>query len=183
MKLNNDNIKETIDNEKLLLDKEKNISPALRSVFQLLLAFMQVMIDRLNLNSKNSSKPLSSDPNRKKSNKPHKLNKKPGAQPGRIGKQLKLVSDPDQIKLLKVDKRTLPRDTYTEAEFEARQVVDFEVSICVTEYRAQVLIGSDGQRYVASFPSHVKRPIQYGPKTKASAVYILTPNIRLFSLF
>lgn len=87
MKLNNDNIKETIDNAKSLLAKEKNISPALRSVIQLLLVFMQVMLDRLGLNSKNSSKPPSSDPNRKKSSKRNKSNKKPGGQPGRIGKQ------------------------------------------------------------------------------------------------
>jgi transposase len=187
MKLNNDNIKETIVNAKLLLAKEKNISPALRSVFQLLLVFMEVMLERLSLNSKNSSKPPSSDPNRKKSTKRNKTKKKPGGQPGRIGKQLKPVSDPDKIELLKLDKRTLPRDNYRESGFEARQVVDFEVSICVTEYRAQVLIGSDGKRYVAPFPAHVKRPIQYGPKAKASAVYMsqfqLTPYARIVDYF
>jgi transposase len=187
MKLNNDNIKETIESAKSLLAKEKNISPALRTVFQLLLVFMQAMLERFNLNSKNSSKPPSSDPNRKKQTKRNKTNKKPGGQPGRIGKQLKPVSDPDKVELLKVDKRTLPRDSYTEAGFEARQVVDFEVSICVTEYRAQVLIGTDGKRYVATFPAHVRRPIQYGPKAKASAVYMsqfqLTPYARIVDYF
>lgn len=187
MKLNNDNVKETIDNAKSLLAKEKNISPALRSVIQLLLVFMEVMLERLSLNSKNSSKPPSSDPNRKKPSQRNKSNKKPGGQPGRIGKQLKPVSDPDKVELLKIDKRTLPRDNYTDGGFEARQVVDFEVSICVTEYRAQVLIGSNGKRYVASFPAHIKRPIQYGPKAKASAVYMsqfqLTPYARIVDYF
>ena len=182
MKLNNENIKETIDNAKSLLSKEKNISPALRSVFQLLLIFMEVMLERLSLNSKNSSKPPSSDPNRKKSSG-RKTNKKPGGQPGRIGKQLKPISDPDKVEVLKIDKRTLPRDKYTDSGYEARQIVDFEVSVCVTEYRAQVLVDSHGKRYVASFPAHVKRPIQYGPKTKASAVYMsqhqLTPYARI----
>lgn len=187
MKLNSDNIKETIDNAKSLLAKEKNISPALRSVFQLLLVFMEVMLERLSLNSKNSSKPPSSDPNRKKSTQRTKSNKKPGGQPGRIGKQLKPVSDPDKVELLKIDKRTLPKDNYTDGGFEVRQVVDFEVSICVTEYRAQILIGRDGKRYVASFPAHVKRPIQYGPKAKTSAVYMsqyqLTPYARIADYF
>lgn len=187
MKLNNDNIKETIDNARSLLAKEKNISPALRSIFQMLLVFMQAMLERLSLNSKNSSKPPSSDPNRKKSTSRNKTNKKPGGQPGRIGKQLKPVMDPDKIEVLEIDKRTLPKNSYREDGFESRQVVDFEVSICVTEYRAQVLIGSDGTRYVASFPEHVQRPIQYGPKTKASAVYMsqfqLIPYARIVDYF
>lgn len=187
MKLNNDNIQETIANAKSLLAKEKNMSLALRSVIQLLFVFMQAMLERFNLNSNNSSQPPSSDPNRKKSTKPNKTNRRPGGQPGRIGKQLKPVSDPDKIEMLKLDKHTLPADQYTESGFETRQVVDFEVSICVTEYRAQILIGSDGKRYVASFPKHVKRPIQYGPKAKASAVYMsqfqLIPYARIVDYF
>ena len=187
MKLNNENVKETIDNAKALLAKEKNISPALRSVIQLLLVFMEVMLNRLSLNSKNSSKSPSSDPNRKKSSTRKKTNKKPGGQPGRIGKQLKPVSDPDQVEHLTLDKRKLPRDRYTEAGFEARQVIDVDVSICVTEYRAQILIGSDGKRYVAPFPAFVKRPIQYGPKAKACSVYMsqfqLIPYARIIDYF
>jgi len=187
MKLTNDNIKATIEHAKSLLGKEKNISPALRSIFQLLLVFMQAMVERLSLTSQNSSKPPSSDPNRKKTSKRNKSKKKPGGQPGRIGKPLKPVSDPDEIRLLKVDKRRLPKDTYTASGFEARQVIEFDVSIVVTEYRAEVLMGSHGERYVASFPEHVKRPIQYGPKTKASAVYMsqfqLTPYARIVDYF
>lgn len=187
MTLNNENIRETINNAKSLLAKEKNISPALRSIFQVLLVFMQAMLERLSLNSKNSSHPPSSDPNRKKSTKRSASKKKPGGQPGRIGKQLKPVSDPDKVEVLKIDKRTLPRDNYIEGGFESRQVIDFEVSICVTEYRAEILIGSDGKEYVAAFPEHVGRPIQYGPKTKASAVYMsqfqLMPYARIVDYF
>ena len=69
MKLNNENVKETINNAKSMLAKETNISPALRSVVQLLLVFMEVMLNRFSLNSKNSSKSPSSDPNRKKISK------------------------------------------------------------------------------------------------------------------
>ena len=187
MKLNNENVKETINNAKSMLAKETNISPALRSVFQLLLVFMEVMLNRFSLNSKNSSKSPSSDPNRKKISKKKETNKKPGGQPGRIGNQLKPVSDPDQIKFLQLDKRTLPEGDYIDAGFEARQIVDFDVSICITEYRAQALIGSDGKRYVAPFPLHVKRPIQYGPKAKSCSVYMsqfqLIPYARIVDYF
>lgn len=187
MTLNNDNIKETINSAKSLLAKEKNISPALRSVIQLLLTFMQAMLERISLNCKNSSKPPSSDPNRLKSTQKNTTKKKPGGQTGRTGKQLKPVSNPDKIKWIKLDRRTLPKGDYAESGFETRQVIDFEVSIFVTEYRAQVLVKSDGKRYVAPFPKYVKRPIQYGSKAKASAVYLsqfqLMPYGRIVDYF
>ncbi|NKB47032.1 MAG: hypothetical protein GKR77_04515 [Legionellales bacterium] len=41
-------------------------------------------------------------------------------------------------------------------------MVDFEVMLCVTEYRAQVLVDAQGKCYVAPFPTHAKRPIQDG---------------------
>ena len=177
----------TIDKARTLLDKEENISEELCTTLQALLTLTETMAKHFNLNSKNSSKPPSSDPNRKKRTKKNNTKKKPGGQIGRIGKQLKPVSEPDEIKQLKLDKRTLPKGDYTEGGFESRQVIDFEVSIFVTEYRAQVLVNSDGKRYVAPFPEHVKRPIQYGPKTKASAVYMsqfqLTPYARIADYF
>ena len=188
MKIDNINVKETIDTANELLAKEKSISPALRAVFQFILTLMQVMVERLSLNSKNSSKPPSTDPNRKKSiPKRCGSKRKPGGQPGRIGTQLKQVKDPDIIENLNIDKSTLPKGNYCDAGYEARQIVDFNVSILITEYRAQVLIDEHGKRYVAQFPSHVVRPIQYGPKTKASSVYMsqyqLTPYNRIKDYF
>jgi len=162
----------TIKQAKALLKKEKQISPALRTVMDILLMVLEVLLQRFNLNSKNSSKPPSSDPNRKKTSKQKNTsNRKPGGQPGRIGKQLKPVDNPDEIKEIKIDKRSLPKGDYTEAGYEARQVVDILVSANITEYRAQVLMNSAGNRYVAPFPDFVKRPIQYGPGMKASSVY------------
>ena len=188
MKLNNSTVMKTVDNAKALLKKEKTLSPALRSILLLLFAFMQVMFEHLSLNSKNSSKPPSTDQNgKKKKTRKRNTNNKPGGQPGRTGKQLKPVHDPDQIEEIKLDKRTLPKGNYTKSGFEARQVIDFEISICITEYRAEVLVDDNGKRYVASFPVHVKRPIQYGQKTKASAVYMsqyqLIPYARIADYF
>ncbi len=66
-------------------------------------------------------------------------------------------------------------------------MVDFEVTLCVTEYRAQVLVDAQGKRYVAPFPAHAKRPIQYGVNTKANSVYFsqyqLLPYARLENYF
>ncbi len=56
--------------------------------------------------------------------------------------------------------------------YESRQVMDFAVSVHVTEYRAQILIDEKGNQFVADFSEFVTRPIQYGPKTKASSVYM-----------
>ncbi len=81
----------------------------------------------------------------------------------------------------------MPKGNYRDDGYEARQVIDFKVSINVTEYRAQVLVDTEGNRYVANFPAFVTRPVQYGPKTKASAVYMsqyqLTPYNRIEDYF
>ena len=189
MRLNSENIKETIKETKALLNKEQNISPALRAVIGLLLVFMEAMLTRLGLNSKNSSKPPSTDQNKNKTkkNRRTKSNKKPGGQPGRIGQQLKPVSDPDIIEDIKIDKRTLPRGSYKESGFEARQIIDIDVSIIVTEYRAQILVDESGKQFVATFPENVKRPIQYGSSVKAQSVYMsqyqLTPYARINDYF
>ena len=57
----------------------------------------------------------------------------------------------------------------------------------LTEYRAQVLIDSAGQRYVAEFPDKVDRPIQYGDSIKAHSVYLsqfqLLPYNRIVDYF
>ena len=173
MKIDNIEVSKTIEEAKSLLKKEKNISPALRAVFELILVLMQAMLIRFGLNSRNSSKPPSSDPNRNKStNKKPKSNRKPGGQVGRKGSQLKPFDSPDEIKDLKIDKRTLPKGNYTDAGYESRQVLDFKMSIHVIEYRAQVLVDQKGNKYIAPFPESVTRPIQYGTKIKSTAVYM-----------
>lgn len=172
MKIDNNNVRQTLETAKSMLAKEKNISPAFLAVLNLLLMFMQMMLDRFGLTSKNSSKPPASDPNRAKKNNKNSNGRKPGGQKGRLGVQLKPISNPDIIEKIAIDKRSLPKSNYRDGGFEARQVVDFDISVIVTEYRAQILIDEKGKSYVAEFPSFVTRPIQYGAKTKAAAVYM-----------
>lgn len=165
-------ITETINNARKLLETDKQISPALKAMFEMLLMIVVLLAQQLSLSSRNSSKPPSSDRNREKKKNEKNHQKKPGGQPGRVGVNLKPVDDPDKIVPIKLDKRSLPRGDYREVGFEARQVVDIEISRVVTEYRAQILEDVKGNRYTADFPDGVTRPIQYGQSIKSQAVYL-----------
>ena len=49
---------------------------------------------------------------------------------------------------------------------------DVDISVCVTEYRAQILVDAHGKRWVAPFPQNVAASVQYGSSVKAGAVYM-----------
>jgi len=164
-------IQQAIDNIRAQLDQDESTSPAMRASIDMLILVVSLLANRFNLNSRNSSKPPASDPNRVKSPR-HKSGKKPGGQPGHRGSTLQPYEDPDFIEPISIDRRSLPRGEYQDGGFESRQVVDIDISRIVTEYRAQVLIDAHGQRFVASFPASVTRPIQYGSQIKAHSVYL-----------
>jgi len=131
---------------------------------------VSILLDRLNLNSSNSSKPPSSDPNRQKKRRGKGLQR--GGQVGHVGKTLKQFDEVDEVRELKIDRRKLPEGQYAHVGFEKRQVVDIEFSRVVTEFRAEVLMDAKGKRYVADFPKGVTRPVQYGKALKSYAVYM-----------
>lgn len=81
------NITETLDNARKQLETDKQISPALRAMFEMLLMIITLLTGKLGLNSQNSSKPPSTDPNRKKKQR-GKGNNKPGGQPGRLEQRM-----------------------------------------------------------------------------------------------
>jgi len=169
--IQNIDIDATLAKVKKLLVEEKELSPAMRSMVELLVLLITLLVSRLNLNSRNSSKPPSSDPNRKKGSKA-KGDKKAGGQKGRIGVTLQKVDDPDEIEEIKLDRRKLPPGRYREIGYESRQVFDIDISRVVTEYRAQILEDSKGNRFVAPFPKKVTKAVQYGNGVKAHSVYM-----------
>ena len=171
MTINNIDVKATIERVKGLLAAEKDLSPALTASLEVLLLLVSLLVDRLGLNSKNSSKPPSADPNRAKEPK-DKSDRKPGGQIGRRGTTLLQVDDPDEVEVLKIDRTTLPKGQYRDVGYEARQVIDLDISKVVTEYQAQILEDQNGKRYVASFPDGVTRPVQYGIGVKVNSVYM-----------
>ncbi|RJY06183.1 hypothetical protein D5R81_18065, partial [Parashewanella spongiae] len=63
-----------------------------------------LLANRLGLNSKNSSKPPSTDPDNNKDKKPRN-NNKAGGQKGHTGTTLRQVKNPDSIEPIKIDKR------------------------------------------------------------------------------
>ena len=66
MKIKNINIKATLEKARQLIDEDTQISAATRSIVEILILIITLLANRLNLDSSNSSKPPSNDPNRKK---------------------------------------------------------------------------------------------------------------------
>ncbi len=134
----------------------------------------------LNKNSSNSSKPPSTDsfarekPNPKSSR--IRSGKKPGGQPGHVGKTLTLVDNPDKTTVHKIKKckncgKNLEDEIAT--DFERRQVFDIPpVKLYVEEHKAEVKKCPCGCINIADFPEDVKFPVQYGPRITSSAVYL-----------
>jgi len=111
--IDNIDVKATLKRVQVLLDEEPNLSPALRSTLEVLILVVQLMVGRLSLSSRNSSKPPSTDrfPTPKKPKEGEA--KKTGGQKGRVGTTLKKVESPDRIENLPVDRSALPEGEYT----------------------------------------------------------------------
>lgn len=131
---------------------------------------------RLNKNSRNSSKPPSSDSFKKKpQNNREKTNKKSGGQKGHVGKTL-LFSAPDEVVTLPVLSCECCNKDLSQTEIsdlEKRQVHDIPViKIHVTEYQAEKKLCCCGHMTVAIFPAEVSSAIQYGARIKGFALYL-----------
>jgi transposase len=171
MKIESIDIQATIEKAQMLVREDKQLSAATKSIVEILILIISLLANRLNLNSTNSSKPPSSDENRKRRAK-NKTGKKAGGQKGHVGTTLKKVDEPDKVELIKVDRSKLPAGRYRQAGFVSRQVFDIDISRVVTEYRAQILEDDNGKRFVAAFPKGVTKAVQYGTGLKAHAVYM-----------
>ena len=107
MKIENIDIQATIEKAQLLIRDDKQLPAATKSMFEILILIITLLVNRLNLNSTNSSKPPGSDPNREKHPR-EKTGKKVGGQKGHVGTTLEKVDTPDRIEEIKVDRRKLP---------------------------------------------------------------------------
>lgn len=171
MKINGIDVDAALKKGETVLSKEKGLSPEIRYVVELLVLLITLLVSRLNLDSRNSSKPPSSDPNRKKVSRT-KGDKKAGGQKGHVGVTLQKVNNPDKTEVIKVKRRDLPPGQYKKVGYESRQVFDMKIARVVTEYQAEILEDSNGRRFVASFPEGVTKAVQYGGELKAHAVYM-----------
>lgn len=139
----------------------------------------QSLRDQLAKNSRNSSKPPSSDGYSKPSPKSlrPKGQRKTGGQPGHQGHTLEQVAQPDRI--VEHPVRTCPecRTDLSSVPVEAtqrRQVFDLPpVCLEVTEHRSEVKrCPGCGHRVRRTFPDEVTQPTQYGMRLRAMAAYL-----------
>lgn len=86
MKVSGIDIESNINNIKAQIEADKTLSPSMRTAMDLLLFIVTLLCQWLGLNS---SKPPSSDPNRKKNSKGNSINKS-GGQRGHKGTMLPL---------------------------------------------------------------------------------------------
>ena len=128
MKIENIDIQATIAKAQAIIRDDKNMSAGTKAIVEILILVISQLANRLNLNSTNSSKPPSSDPNRKKEPSP-KTDRKKGGQKGHTGTTLKKVDTPDIIEPIPIDRCTLPAGNYHEVDYEARQVFDIDISL------------------------------------------------------
>ncbi len=63
MKVENIDVNKTIEEARALLKEEKNVSSAFKAMMEVLFLVMTLLINRLGLNSKNSSKSPATDRN------------------------------------------------------------------------------------------------------------------------
>jgi len=155
---------------------------------------VQKLKDQLAKNSRNSSKPPSSDGSRKPA--PRSLRergkRKPGGQKGHLGSTLKMSDNPDHTIVHEVNRCEYCGHSLKDrvpSDIERRQVFDIPpISVEVVEHRAEVKeCPCCGKVNRATFPEQVKAPAQYGPRLKAVAVYLrqyqLLPFKRTCELF
>ena len=134
---------------------------------------------RLGMNSRNSSKPPSSDVSRPKpKSQRQKSGKKTGGQPGHRGHALKQSEVPDEVRKIPLPEGLLcesgcTRENSTPLTPEVRQIADIpEIRLRFIEFRAERVLGLCGHVHSAAFPEGVGAPVQYGPRIRAAALYL-----------
>lgn len=178
---------ELFDHDQLeKLDKENLISviltlqqqiQRLQEVVAEQAAELQSLRDQVSKNSRNSGKPPSSDGLRKPRNLRQKSGRQQGGQKGHPGHTLKMVEQPDHVKVHPVstcDNCSTDLTSIESDEYERRQVYDIPpVRLEVTEHRVEIKVCPACKRQVKGhFPALVSHPVQYGARFKAQASYL-----------
>jgi len=134
--------------------------------------------DQISKNSRNSSKPPSTDEFNKPSPKSlrKETGRKAGGQKGHKGNNLKMVAFPDEEQLHKVRVCGCCQKDLQKQKAEAierRQVYDLSpLELIITEHQIEVKRCSCGYLNKANFPDGVDHYVQYGSNIKSLLVYM-----------
>ena len=148
--------------------------------------------DQINKNSRNSSKPPSTDAVKKTRSQRRRSGKSVGGQKGHKGHTLEMVEKPDHEIVHPVTQCESCGRSLFDAEvanIERRQVLDLPpIKVEVFEHQAECKICPNcGCLNKAAFPKEVEYPVQYGTRLKAVSTYLnqyqLVPYDRLSEAF
>ena len=158
-----------------------SLTESLNHQNQELQELVKTLKEQLNKNSRNSSKPPSSDGLEKPSpiSLRPKTGRKRGGQTGHEGVYLSTDCEPDDIE------EHMPASCYGCPHFavckgaaqiaEKRTVIDGVVSVSVVEHQAlEVICPFSSEELRGSFPENVRGPVQYGENLQAMAVALNT---------
>jgi transposase len=181
-----------IEAQAKLIEKQSRIITELTTKIENLEARIAELEARLNQNSRNSSRPPSTDVFIKPKSQRKKGEHPVGGQKGHTGHTLEMVENPDEIIVHKVTKCKVCGTSLEEEpviSVERRQIHEIPpLKIIVTEHRSEhkkCPCCKCNNR--AEFPVDVQYPVQYGRYLKAIVVYLcvfqLVPYDRIRELF
>jgi transposase len=164
--------------KRALLELIKKDPEAVVELLLDLIERVEVLEQQLAKNSRNSSKPPSSDGYNKP--KPKSLRKKgsrkSGGQPGHSGKTLELSKNPDQIIKHTLSRCPISGESFTDKDIFniiKRQVFDLpEPKLLVEEHWIYQYRNSSGRVVTAEVPEGVNAPVQYGKRFQSWLVYL-----------
>jgi transposase len=174
--------KEIQDAIKKLPEESQLVIKAIMLIYESRIEQLEARIkeleDQISKNSRNSSKPPSTDEFDKPSPKSQrkKTGRKIGGQEGHKGHNLKMVESPDKEQLHKVEVCACCQKDLQKQKAEAierRQVYDLPpLELIITEHQIEVKRCSCGYINKADYPAGVNHYVQYGPNIKSLLVYM-----------
>jgi len=170
-------VQQLLEQNAALLKQNEELSATISE----LAATISELEEKLNKNSKNSSKPPSSDglkklPANKDRSLRQKSGKKQGAQQGHDGVHLAVIAEPDYVEHhMHTDCTTCPyRNTCLDKACirETRHEIDAEVTLNITAHELVVVkeCPLHGGTKAGSFPKDIKATVQYGKNLQAMVV-------------